>query len=132
MFLNTFPVVVRVCVSGSIVSVLNIYRRNVCKISIEMKSQHLERANIEISENSFVRIGQGTLPPPRKVCYLLVACWVRSSWVRLFIRYWGIVRTQGEANGLSPRVYRGSSDIFFKNSLVPALSLPFSVICPPT
>ena len=77
MFLNTFPVVVRVCVSASIVSVLNIYRRNVCKISIEMKSQHPKCANIEISENSFVRVGWGTLPPPRKVCYLLVACWVR-------------------------------------------------------
>ena len=31
----------------------------------------------QTSENSFVWVGQGTLPPPRKVCYLLVACWVR-------------------------------------------------------
>ena len=57
MFLNTFPVVVCVHVSASIVSVLNIYRRNVCTISIEMKSQHLKRTKIKKSENSFVQVG---------------------------------------------------------------------------
>ena len=77
MFLNTFPIVVCVRVSASVVSVLNIYRRNVCTISIETKSQHAKRAKIEKSENSFCAGGLGTLPPPRKVCYLLVACWVR-------------------------------------------------------
>ena len=77
MFLYAFPIVVCVSVSASVVSVLNIYRCNVCTISIETKGQHPKRANIEISENSFVRVGWGTLPPPRKVCYLLVACWVQ-------------------------------------------------------
>ena len=71
MFLNTFPEVVRVCAGHQCFQ----YRSNVCTISIKTKSQHPKALIKEQQtlENSFVWVGQGTLPPPRKVCYLLVA-----------------------------------------------------------
>ena len=64
MFLNTFPVVVCVRVSASIVSVLNIHCRNVCTISIETTSQHAKRAKIEKSENSLCAGGLGDPSSP--------------------------------------------------------------------
>ena len=66
MFLNTFPVVVCVHVSASVASVLNIYRHNVCTISIEMKSQHLKRAKIEKIREQFCAGGLGDPSSPTK------------------------------------------------------------------
>ena len=57
MFLKTFPIVVCVRVFASIVSVFDIYRRNVCTTGIKMKSQHAKHAKVKKSENSFVRVG---------------------------------------------------------------------------
>ena len=57
MFLNTFPIVVCVRVFASVVSVFDIYHRNVCTIGIKIKSQHVKCAKVEKSENSFVRVG---------------------------------------------------------------------------
>ena len=55
MFLNTFPIVVCVRVFASVVSVFDIYRRNVCTIGI--KIQHAKCAKVENSENGFVQVG---------------------------------------------------------------------------
>ena len=40
---------------------------------INYKGELAIHANIKI----FVQIEKGTLPPPRKICYLLVVCWVQ-------------------------------------------------------
>ena len=80
-FFKHIPEVVRVCAGHQCFQ----YRSNVCTISIETKSQHPKALIKEQQENSFGTVLCGWVrdpsvrdpSSPRKVCYLLVAFWVR-------------------------------------------------------